>query len=78
MTANQSRLLSFIRGYVAKHGHMPKQTTMGEEMGCHFTAASVTLKRLARDGHLIRTGHGKYALPPPKCCPNCGHEIEAA
>lgn len=78
LTPRQADLLNFIRAYVGQNQRFPMLKEMAAALGCHFTNASHLLGPLVAKGFLIRNGWRRYELAPPKCCPNCGHNLEAA
>lgn len=80
MTPRQHDLLQFFRAHMAKSELPPSYKQMAHALGVKSPAALVPhVQSLVRDGHLIRTkGYRGLALPPSKCCPNCGCKLEAA
>jgi len=79
MSPRQRELLTFFKRYVAQNGLAPSYKEMAHALGLK-TASSISphINALLLDGHLThKRGYRGLALPPAKCCPNCGCNLEA-
>jgi len=80
MTPRQNELLTFFTAYLAEKGIAPAYKEMAYALGLR-TASGVTvhINALVSAGKIVRTrGYRGLRLPPSKCCPNCGCNLEAA
>lgn len=76
MTPRQAETLTFIKGYIDRHGYSPSYWEIAHGVGLKSQSGSYRLvSELTAAGHVTRIVGMQRSIKPVESCPHCGRSI---